>query len=210
MESVLPCTGCGGRSVLLQYDGVYYFVSCEQCQKATLRGGSPQEALDMWNNDSSTMFTFGEDLRRSRILKRLECNGRRDERIVLELPVVISVGGPRGRRVTGNMRNVSHYGAFLELTGGDMSAIPVDMGEFSEQESYVFFKLPKALKDEGPMGVQMLRFSPRHMYQRREVLGVGGCFVQLKREQMDMLVTLVRHAQDHLTERNSTATTKAS
>lgn len=198
MSVIQPCTGCGGRTVLLQFDGVYYFTSCEQCHKSGPRGDTAEEAVEFWNSDSSTMFQYGEDLRRSRIIKRMECEDRRDERIGLQIPAVLSVGGMRGRRVTGTMRNVSNYGAYLELTGGDMSAIPVDMEDLQQMESVVFFKLPKPLCATGAETLQALQFSARHMYQRREVLGVGGCFVQLKRNQVDALSRLVGHAQGAL------------
>lgn len=207
MELPKPCTGCGGRSVLLQFDGVYYFVSCEQCEKLGPRASAPDDALEMWNANSSTMFLYGEDLRKSRILKRLECQGRLDTRVSLEIPVVFSVGGPKGRRVTGTIRNISHYGAFLELTGGDMSAVPVDMKELGELETYTFFKLPKPVlsRNNSATAVQMFRFKPRHMHQRREILGIGGCFINMKKEHTEVLAVMVEYAADTLKSWQGTA-----
>ncbi|UZP66876.1 hypothetical protein N1030_14865 [Desulfovibrio mangrovi] len=203
MELPKPCTGCGGRVVLLQHDGVYHFVSCEQCEKVGPRTDSPEDALEMWNRSSSTMFVYGEDLRKSRIIKRLECQDRRDDRFVVQIPVVLALGGVRGKRVTGFMRNVSHFGAFLELTGGDVSAVPVGIEEFRHMDTFLFFKCPKEMsKSDGafPASVQAFRFSPRHLHQRREVVGIGGCFVQLKGEQTDLLDALVRYSTDVLAE----------
>lgn len=201
MELPKPCTGCGGRVVHLQYDGVYYFVSCEQCEKAGPRTDSPEDALVMWNSNSSTMFVYGEDLRKSRILKKMECQDRRDDRYVVQIPIVLAVGGIRGRRVTGIMRNVSHFGAFLELTGGDVSAVPVGIEDFREMETYLFFKLPKEMpkqEDSADTGVQTFRFSPRHLHQKREVVAVGGCFVQLKTDQAETLTALVNYSSEIL------------
>ncbi|WP_174406902.1 hypothetical protein [Desulfovibrio subterraneus] len=155
----------------------------------------------MWNSNSSTMFVYGEDLRKSRILKKMECQDRRDDRFVVQIPIVLAVGGIRGRRVTGVMRNVSHFGAFLELTGGDVSAVPVGIEDFRDMETYLFFKLPKEMpkpEDGADTSVQTFRFSPRHLHQKREVVAVGGCFVQLKTDQTETLTALVNYSSEIL------------
>lgn len=209
-----PCASCGGRSALLRFDGVYYFLSCEQCEKSGPRADAPEDAVSLWNSRGATMFHYGEDLRRVRIVRRMECegghNGRRDDRCAVNIPMVLAVGGERGRRVTGVLRNVSHFGAFMELTGGDLSAVPVDMQDVRDMETFLFFKFPKNLTELALRGsngdgaalrrkldaVQKLRFSPRHVSQKRDVVGMGGCFVKPQGEDLDMLATLVRCAAE--------------
>ncbi len=198
MSAPKSCAGCGGRSVLLRHDGVYFFVSCEQCEKSGPRGDSPQAALELWDAASAVYFQYGEDMRKSRILKRLECgqSERQSVRCAVDLPVVMTVGGTKSHGVTGVMRNVSFFGAFVELTGGEMGALPLSVDGFADLPAYLHFSLPKALRALRPDDPEHLlyRFGPRHMHQRRDKIGLGGCFLQPDREQAEVLSFLVTHA----------------
>lgn len=188
----LPCINCGWRIVHMCFDNVFYFLSCEKCGKSGLRGSSQEEAIDQWNDHGADMFLYGEDRDSYRTISKIECGDRRDDtRFKVNIPVVLAMGNPKGNRATGKLKNVSLYGAFVELNGGDMSRIPTEPGKLQKVEGYLFCKIPDADVSSATFTTTMFTFGPTHLHFDKESLSLGGRFLRQRQEHMEALERLI-------------------
>lgn len=188
----LPCANCGWRTAQLCNDGIFYFLMCEKCGKSGLRESSREGAIDQWNDRGADMFLYGEDREKYTVTAVLECTDRRDDtRFKVNCPVVLAMGSPKGPRASGRVKNVSLYGAFIELVSGDMSGIPVQQGELQKQEGFLFCKVPEADPLGAGLVTQMFPFGPTHLHMDTTSLSLGGRFVKQRQEHVQALERLI-------------------
>ncbi|SIO38731.1 Lar family restriction alleviation protein [Halodesulfovibrio marinisediminis] len=199
------CPNCNGSRTLLYFDAIYYYVACEQCGMTGARALSEEEALSLWNERGDTAFTYEVVQDSDKLVRILQCDTQRvSKRYPINLPIVLTLSRPNGKKITGVMRNVSFYGAFLQLKGGNMSAIPASTEELAEQRMFVYYKNPvvKQLNEKGEFvapvesnPIQQIELIPKHMLQTSQVVGVGGCFKSPNAEQLKSVQGLVEFAR---------------
>lgn len=199
------CPNCNGSRTLLYLDAIYYYVVCDQCGMSGARALTEEEALSLWNEHGDTAFTYEVVQDSSKLVRVMQCDSQRiSKRYSINLPVVLTLSRPNGKKITGVMRNVSHYGAFLQLKGGNVSAIPTSAEELAEQRMFLYYKNPvvKKLDENGesvapvePNPIQQIELIPKHMLQTSQVVGVGGCFKSPNAEQLESVQGLVEFAR---------------
>lgn len=199
------CPNCNGSRTLLYLDAIYYYVVCDQCGMTGARALSEEEALALWNERGSTTFTYEIVQDSNKLVRVMPCDTQRiSKRYPINLPVVLTLSQPNGKKITGVMRNVSHYGAFLQLKGGDVNAIPSSAEELAEQRMYLYYKNPVLKRtgdDEESVAppesnpIQQIELIPKHMLQTSQVVGVGGSFKSPNAEQLKSVQHLVDFAR---------------
>lgn len=199
------CPNCNGSRTLLYFDAIYYYVVCDQCGMTGARALSEDEALALWNERGSTTFTYEVVQDSNKLVRVMPCDTQREsKRYPINLPVVLTLAQPNGKKITGVMRNVSHYGAFLQLKGGNVSAIPSSTEDLAELRMFLYYKNPivKRADENGeavaPLEsnpIQQIELIPKHMMQTSQVVGVGGCFKSPSAEQLTSVQHLVDFAR---------------
>ncbi|MEZ6854790.1 Lar family restriction alleviation protein [Halodesulfovibrio aestuarii] len=199
------CPNCNGSRALLYFDAIYYYVVCDQCGMTGARALNEEEALVLWNERSSTSFTYEVVQDSNKLVRVMSCDTQREcKRYPINLPVVLTLFQPNGKKITGVMHNVSYYGAFLQLRGGHVSAIPSSTEELSRLRMFLYYKNPivKQTDENGSVvaspesnPIQQIEFIPKHMMQSSQVVGVGGCFKSPNGEQLQSVQHLVEFAR---------------
>ncbi|WP_290918779.1 Lar family restriction alleviation protein [Halodesulfovibrio sp.] len=200
------CPNCNGSRTLLYFDAVYYYVVCDQCGMAGARALTEDEALTLWNERGNTSFTYEVVQDSSKLVRAMQCDTQRaSKRYPINLPVVLTLSRPTGKKITGVMRNVSYYGAFLQLKGGNVSYIPTSTEALAEQRMFLYYKNPplKHKRDSGDLAtspesnpIQQIELIPKHMLQTSQSVGVGGCFKSPNAQQLESVQGLVDFARN--------------
>ena len=200
MQIPKTCPNCKGTKALLYFDAVYYYVVCDRCGMSGARSMTEEDAVTIWNERGETTFTYEVVQDSSKLVRVLSCDAQRvSKRFPINLPVVITLSHPSGKKVTGIMRNISPYGAFLQLKGGNLSDLPSSVEELTEKRVYVYYKNPVASSEEGEAPknpIQQIELLPRHMLQETKVIGVGGSFKSPNAAQLESINTLVEYARN--------------
>lgn len=199
------CPNCNGSRTLLYFDAIYYYVVCDQCGMTGARALSEDEALALWNERGSTTFTYEVVQDSNKLVRVMSCDVQRiSKRYPINLPVVLTLSQPNGKKITGLMRNVSPYGAFLQLKGGNLSTIPSTAEELAEQRMFLYYKNPvvkpmdesdEASTPSESNPIQQIEIIPKHMLQTSQVVGVGGCFRSPNADQLKSVQHLVEFAR---------------
>ena len=199
------CPNCSGSKVLLYFDSVYFYLVCDRCGMSGARALGEEDAVDEWNERGDTTFTYEVVQDTSKLVRTFSCESQRaSERFAINLPVVIALSSPTGRKVTGVMRNISLYGAFLHLRGGNLSEIPNTVEELSEKRMYMYYKNPPVPSENGESEadgqrrantIQQVEFVPRHLLQHSQIIGIGGNFKSPNSQQLESVEELVKFAR---------------
>ena len=205
MQLPTICPNCSGSKVLLYFDSVYFYLVCDRCGMSGSRALSEEDAVNVWNERGDTTFTYEVVQDTSKLVKTLSCESQRaSERFAINWPVVIALSSPTGRKVTGVMRNISPYGAFLHLRGGNLSEIPNTVEELSEKRMYMYYKNPPVPSENGESEagenklantIQQVELVPRHLLQNSQIIGIGGNFKSPNSEQLESVEGLVKFAR---------------
>lgn len=198
MEPV-PCTSCSGESTVMAFDGIFYFLVCEKCRKIGPSAESEQGAVEMWNASGDSLFFYGATPPGTKLVRRIPCSERRDSaRYTITLPFLMSVGAPTGPTVTGRIRNVSLYGAYLELNGGELSAVPVDDAALPVMYLHVAGEdvapseqAPGTFEKTAKQEAVIMAFQPVRVEWHRQSITMGGRFIQQREEHRQFMEALI-------------------
>lgn len=200
------CPNCGGKKGLLYADAIYFFVVCGRCGMSGARALSQRGAVSLWNERGSTAFTYEAVQENAQLVRIMKCDAQRtSKRYPTNLPVVLTLFRPTGKKVTGVMRNVSPHGAFLQFKGGIANAMLRSMEDLLGERMFLYFKRPvvKSADENGETKqtqetppIQQLEFIPKHFVQSSEVVGVGGNFKSPDAEQLSSIQTLLDFARN--------------
>ncbi|MCG8531837.1 MAG: PilZ domain-containing protein [Desulfovibrionales bacterium] len=193
------CPNCKGTKALLYFDAVYYYIVCERCGMSGARSLTEDDAITLWNSHSETTFTYEKKHGTSTLQRILPCETQRNSRrFPVNIPVVITLTNPHGKKVTGLMRNISPYGAFLRLQGHGLDALPHSVEELTTKRVFVYYKnpLPPSAPKKQRLPLRQLELLPRHMLFDHTNIGVGGCFKSPNASQLRSIQALVDYARE--------------
>ncbi|ABB39766.1 hypothetical protein Dde_2972 [Oleidesulfovibrio alaskensis G20] len=181
------CGGCDGRELTLADDGVFRFIVCRRCGRIGPSATEPEDAIELWNRCSDAFFMYDKGPEPS-IPVREYAGGerRRSERYVVEIRAVMRLYPFTGAPVPVVVKNLSMYGAYLEVAEQGLDVWQVPDGTLP------YFELEMTPSEAGFPAVFPCNAS--HVSVKPPRIAVGTSFVQQDGRHLYVLRQLLRDA----------------